>query len=118
MRGTCRGSGFTLIELMIVILILGVIAGIAAPAYEKYRKYSNTRACFSNQKAISGALQNYNLDKNTKRTDLPAVLKDLQGDGYIRTVPEDPGEGPGTSSNYLYTTTGHGIRCAKHGALP
>jgi prepilin-type N-terminal cleavage/methylation domain-containing protein len=113
-----RRRGFTLIEIVIVILIIGVISGIAAPAYEKYRKYSYTRACFANQKTVSGALQNYNLDKNLKRTDLPGVMNDLVNEGYIRTVPNDPGEAPGSSSDYVYTGSGHSIKCIKHGPLP
>ena len=109
--------GFTLIEIMIVIAIIGIIAAIAAPAYEKYRKYSNTRACYANQKTISAALQNFNLDRNETRTDLPDVMQVLVSAGYLRTAPNDPGAGPGTQSNYLPTTVGFSITCKSHGPL-
>lgn len=109
--------GFTLIEIMIVMAIIAVILAIAAPSYEKYRKYSNTRACYANQKTISAALQNYNLDRNEKRTDLPDVMTALVSAGYLRTAPHDPGAGPGTQVNYLPTKVGHSITCKVHGPL-
>ena len=102
---------------MIVIAIIGVIMAIAQPAYKRYRDYSNTRACFSNQKTLSSALQAYNLDKNSKRNDIPAVLPTLADSGYIRVVPDDPGVGPGTWGDYMGTSLYFGITCKVHGPL-
>lgn len=112
-----RRTAFTLIEIVIVVVIIGVLVGLAAPSYERYRKYSNTRACYANQKTISAALQNYNLDRNDKRNDLPDVMQVLQSAGYLRVVPADPGAGPGSSANYQSTSIGFSITCRSHGAL-
>jgi len=104
-----RRDAFTLIEIMMVILIIGVLIGLAAPAYERYKQYTFTRTCFANQKTLSSALQAYNLDHNEKRTDFPAVMPVLQSGGYIRMVPQDPGVGAGSSANYQPTGVGHGF---------
>lgn len=111
-----RGA-FTLVEIVIVCLIISVLVGLAAPAYDRYKKYSFTRACYANQKTVSSALQAYNLDHNEKRTDYPGVMHDLQTGGYIRQVPDDPGAGAGSSSDYQPTEVGHGITCKVHGPL-
>lgn len=112
-----RRSAFTLIEIVIVCVIIGVLVGLAAPAYERYKHYSYTRACFANQKTVSSALQSYNLDKNEKRTDFPDVMQVLYSAGYIRSVPSDPGSGLGSSAQYQPTSIGFGVTCKSHGAL-
>ena len=110
-------AAFTLIELMMVIMIIGVLIGLAAPAYERYKQYTFTRTCYANQKTISSALQAYNLDHNEKRTDYPTVLQTLSSGGYIRMAPDDPGVGAGSSGDYQATSVGHGVTCKVHGPL-
>jgi prepilin-type N-terminal cleavage/methylation domain-containing protein len=111
-------SGFTLIEIMIVISIIIIILAIATPAYRRYENFAMTRACFANQKTISSALQNYNLDTSQHRTDVPEIFTTLISAGYLQTLPLDPGGGgTGSINDYQYTTNGFGIRCTRHGIL-
>jgi len=113
-----RRQGFTLIELMIVIAIIGVLAAIAVPNFKAARERANTRACYANQKTVVGAMEMYNLDKNTKRTSLDgSFFTSLKSGGYLQSIPQDPGQGPGTSGNYKDTTENNGIKCVTHGSI-
>ena len=102
---------------MIVISIIAIIMAIAQPAYKVYRENALTRACFKTQKTISSSLQNYNLDRNANRIDLPDVIPDLVAGGYLQSLPVDPGAGDNTYTNYTYTEEGFNVECAVHGIL-
>lgn len=51
-----RDAGFTLVELMIVVLILGILVTIAIPVMNVARERSMQRTCFANQRTIAGAV--------------------------------------------------------------
>lgn len=106
------------LELTLAVLAIGLLASIAIPNFQAMRSRESPRSCYANQKTIVGAIEMYNLDKNTKRTTLDgAFFQALKSGGYLQSIPQDPGQGPGTSSNYLTTDTKNGIKCTVHGGI-
>lgn len=53
-----RQGGFTLVELMIVVIVLGILAAIALPSYQDYVKKSRARAATADLVALATAVEN------------------------------------------------------------
>ena len=86
-RGRLRSNaGFTLIELMIVITIIMILAGIAAVHYDRTVQRAREATLRSDLKVLREAIENFTLDKQAA----PQSLQDLVDGKYLREVPVDP----------------------------
>jgi len=79
-------SGFTLIELMIVVAIIGILATIAIPSYRQSILKAREAVLKQDLFTMRDLLDQYRADKGK----YPATLKDLVTATYLRTVPVDP----------------------------
>jgi prepilin-type N-terminal cleavage/methylation domain-containing protein len=78
---TSNKAGFTLVEIMIVVAIIGLLAAIAIPNFVRARQTSQTNACINNLRQIDGAMQQVALEKGLKAGDacLPADIAPYVG---------------------------------------
>jgi prepilin-type N-terminal cleavage/methylation domain-containing protein len=72
-----RQRGFTLIEIMIVVAIIGLLAAIAIPNFVNATNTARRQACLTNLRYIDSAKQQWALEKRRQETDTPAG-SDLQ----------------------------------------
>lgn len=100
--------GFTLIELMIVVAIIAILAGILIPNFVNARAQAQTAACESNLRAIATALELYYADNQVYPTASgaavnPALLT-ANGIAYLNNTPKDPAAQT-SAATYSLTTT-------------
>jgi general secretion pathway protein G len=79
-------NGFTILELMIVILIISILVGIAVGSYQKSVLHAREAVLKKDLQTMREAIDNYTLDKQQA----PQSLEELVDGNYLRQVPVDP----------------------------
>jgi general secretion pathway protein G len=99
---TQRQRGFTLLEIMVVIVILGILASLVVPNLMGNKEQADRQKAVSDIVALENALDMYKLDNSrypTTEQGLEALVTKPQGDpaprnykedGYIKRLPQDP----------------------------
>ena len=85
-----REKGFTLVEIMIVVMIIGILLAIAVPNFVRAKENSRAKGCCSNLKQIDGATQQWAIENKKARTDTP-VQADIEM--YLKAYPLCPSGG-------------------------
>jgi general secretion pathway protein G len=83
---TFREEGFTLVELMVVMLIIGVLAAIAIPSYTASIRNAREAVLREDLHVMRQAIDSYTMDKQKA----PQSLDDLVQTGYLKEIPKDP----------------------------
>ena len=88
-----RRHGFTLVEIMIVVAIIGLLAAVVIPNLVRARKTAQRQACTLNLKTIAGVKAQWALDNKKGDADVPPENDIFGADKYIEKRPECPSGG-------------------------
>jgi general secretion pathway protein G len=86
MRRRAGERGFTLVELMVVMLIIAVLAAVAVPSFIQSIRNAKEAALKEDLHVMRDAIDSYTMDKNKA----PQSLDDLVQNGYLKQIPVDP----------------------------
>lgn len=85
-RARRRSPGFTLVELMIVLAIIGILLAMSVPAYEGTIQHAKEAVLRDDLFQLRSLIDQYTMDKQ----EAPQSLDDLVTAGYLRVLPKDP----------------------------
>jgi prepilin-type N-terminal cleavage/methylation domain-containing protein len=104
-------AGFTLVEIMIVVAIIGLLAAIAIPNFSKARSTAQRNACINNLRQIDNAKQLWATENKKTDADVPADSDIMPYLGKGTAMPTCPGNGRYTinavSANPTCDASGH-----------
>jgi type IV pilus assembly protein PilA len=82
-------KGFTLVEIMIVVVIIGLLAAMAIPAFQKVRTNSQDKTVLNNIRQLSQGADQYFLEKGVTTVDATEIVG---SDKYVKTLATVAGE--------------------------
>ena len=82
-------KGFTLVEIMIVVVIIGLLAAMAIPAFQKVRQSSQDKAVLNNARQLSAAADQYYLENGVSTVDSSNLIGATNYVKAINTVAKE-----------------------------
>ena len=112
---TTRTAGFTLVEIMIVVAIIGLLAAIAIPNFVKARTTSQQNACINNLRQIDGAIQQWALEYKQGPT---ATIAEAEVTPYLKQGSNTacPSGGSSFTDSYAVTDVSTSPTCTRQSA--
>ena len=107
---TSRKSGFTLVEIMIVVAIIGLLAAIAIPNFVRARTTSQMNACINNLRQIDGAVQQWALESGAGAA---STVTYANISPYLKNSVTCPSGGSTFDDSYLISTVSVAPTCKK-----
>ncbi len=83
MKNTSRSQGFTLVEIMIVVVIIGLLAAMAIPAFQKVRQSSQDKAVLNNARQLSAGADQYYLENGVSTV---AIANIVGSANYVKAL--------------------------------
>ena len=74
MKNMNQSKGFTLVEIMIVVVIIGLLAAMAIPAFQKVRQASQDKTVLNNARQLSAAADQYYLENGVSTVTLGSLI--------------------------------------------
>ncbi|OHE72531.1 MAG: hypothetical protein A2007_01410 [Verrucomicrobia bacterium GWC2_42_7] len=87
-----KKSAFTLVEIMIVVVIIGLLASMAIPAFQKVRSGAQQKAALNNLRQLAAAGQQYLLDQGVTTANYTSIVHSTATTAYLRTIKPVAGE--------------------------
>ena len=118
MRLHHKDEGFTLIELMVVVLIIGILVAIAIPVFNSAKANAQKKSCFANQRTIDGASNTYTAETGAYPASGNPGVDALVAADYLKSEPKCPAPVNATTWYYYSLDASGSVQACANATTP